>query len=67
MSSTLKAKYENNVENILIKALALTEVDLINAHKDVRRCEDTIKHHTEMIKQLKNALAALGYESKKSK
>ncbi|MCX6009197.1 MAG: hypothetical protein NTW48_04060 [Chloroflexi bacterium] len=67
MSSTFKAENEKNVKNILIKALALTEADVIDAHKDVERCEAAIKHHTEMIEQLRNALAALGRDSKKSK
>ncbi len=65
MSSTFKAQNEINVKNILIKALVLTEADVIDAHKGVERCEAAIKHHIEAIKQLRNALAALGYDSER--
>jgi hypothetical protein len=61
------AQNENNVKNILMQALVLAEADLIDAHKDVERYEVAIKHHTTLIKQLRNALSALGYDTKESK
>jgi len=66
MSSTFYTNNERNVKNTLIKVLVLTEADVIAAHKDVERCEAAIKYHIEMTQQLRNALAALGYYSKKS-
>ena len=67
MSSTFKVQDEKNVKNILLRTLALAEADVIDAHKDVERWEAAVKQHTEIIEQLRAALAALGYDPKESK